>query len=659
MTVNKICDAYSAQIISNTIPIQMEAGKSYQVSLTVKNTGSRSWTEANAYRLGALGDSNLFAATRQYLSSNEAIAYGQTKTFSIIMTAPSTGGTYATNWRMVRDGYSWFGDTLSKSIKVVAVNLGLNSNGEEYLDNLVAESGATRTADTVTLNGITVTFDNSNSRILNGRRVVNVYYFANTFTDEIVLQNRLFSLSDFYNSTPDTAICTVPTGGELNTTAVADVSIETAPFETAGENIRKIQIVLQRAGYWVNPDGTASNASATGYFGTVTKASLIKFQKQSMLLSDSDLYNSNGAYCGCGPATAAKLSTLYNQYFGSSSGTGNTIVSQPMPTIIVGNTVIQDVTRRRDGSIWANFSQMALEGYSAGGATNIYGRLGIDDEITIECWHEDNAQMVEHTYSESEFITNVQGRYLYWVIQMAKDLGYGNKIYIYNKSDGSQLIYIDCNRKLSDFEIWMNQHVFTPENIDTLNAINFATIALGPEIYAFDQFLILSASMQTSNKLAIAEVLSRQLGKSVPEVIEALDTGSVAALTMLDALEYVPVAYRTQVFRAFQNGTMEAETLIQELIVYRHWGDGALETGSPWFSTTVYSAEEARKLLALPEVNSAVNVTEFKIKAGTTILKGKVSSMVGEEYFGNYAVGGGTQIYTPIISNATVVGRVR
>ncbi len=133
ITVNKICDAYGVQIISDTIPTEMVAGMSYQVSITIKNTGSRTWTEANSYRLGALSDSATFSASRQYLSSDEAIAYGQTKSFSFTMMAPNTAGTYSTGWRMVRDGYSWFGDTLTKSINV---SLGIDYDGDGLSDSM-------------------------------------------------------------------------------------------------------------------------------------------------------------------------------------------------------------------------------------------------------------------------------------------------------------------------------------------------------------------------------------------------------------------------------------------------------------------------------------------------------------------------------------------
>jgi hypothetical protein len=56
--------------------------------------------------------------------------------------------------------------------------------------------------------------------------------------------------------------------------------------------------------------------------------------------------------------------------------------------------------------------------------------------------------------------------------------------------------------------------------------------------------------------------------------------------------------------------------------------------------------------LALPEGNTAENVTAFKIPAGNSILRGKAASKVGEEGFGRYAVGKGEQIYLPDPSSA-------
>jgi hypothetical protein len=123
--------------------------------------------------------------------------------------------------------------------------------------------------------------------------------------------------------------------------------------------------------------------------------------------------------------------------------------------------------------------------------------------------------------------------------------------------------------------------------------------------------------------------------------------GSAGEEAAGDALDVIPEKYRAAVRRAFE-GTPIAETIQEDRIVYRRWGGKAAETGSPWYSTAPYERPgNARRYLALPEGNTAENLTAFKIPKGTTILRGKAASMAGEPGFGAKAVGGGQQIYLP------------
>ena len=84
--------------------------------------------------------------------------------------------------------------------------------------------------------------------------------------------------------------------------------------------------------------------------------------------------------------------------------------------------------------------------------------------------------------------------------------------------------------------------------------------------------------------------------------------------------------------------------------VYRYWGGKTELMGSPYFGTEFYSAEDARRLLALPGGNTAANVTAFRIPKGTTVLVGDAACQTGKAGFGDWAVGGGAQIYVPDVS---------
>jgi len=109
-------DKYSGEFVSDTIPATMLAGQSYVVGITFRNRGVL-WTSARNYKLGAVDDSDPFAATRQTIEGT-TVRPGQTYTFTFTMTAPETPGTYTTDWRMIREGVTWFGPTLTKQVVV-------------------------------------------------------------------------------------------------------------------------------------------------------------------------------------------------------------------------------------------------------------------------------------------------------------------------------------------------------------------------------------------------------------------------------------------------------------------------------------------------------------------------------------------------------------
>ncbi len=109
-------DKYSCEYVSDTIPATMTPGQTYNVSVTLRNRGV-CWFTSNGFRLGAVGDSDPFASFTRVDISGE-VKPTETYTFNYTLTAPSTTGVYTTGWRMVRDGYAWFGPTVTKQIAV-------------------------------------------------------------------------------------------------------------------------------------------------------------------------------------------------------------------------------------------------------------------------------------------------------------------------------------------------------------------------------------------------------------------------------------------------------------------------------------------------------------------------------------------------------------
>jgi hypothetical protein len=113
-----------ASIVSHTIPKQMTPGSSHKVSITIQNTGTTTWSEAQNYRLGTVGDTDPFTTSdywngnRIRLPASTTVAPKQSVQFSFQMLAPAQPGTYLTDWRMVQDGKEWFGDTLKFNVQV-------------------------------------------------------------------------------------------------------------------------------------------------------------------------------------------------------------------------------------------------------------------------------------------------------------------------------------------------------------------------------------------------------------------------------------------------------------------------------------------------------------------------------------------------------------
>ncbi|WP_192811098.1 hypothetical protein [Xanthomonas phaseoli] len=98
-----------SKYIGTSVPTTMVVGQSYSVSVTFQNTGWRTWTAQDAYRLGVSGsaDSTTWGTGRVELPSS--VRYGDSVTFNFTARAPLSAGSTLFQWRMVRDGVAWFG----------------------------------------------------------------------------------------------------------------------------------------------------------------------------------------------------------------------------------------------------------------------------------------------------------------------------------------------------------------------------------------------------------------------------------------------------------------------------------------------------------------------------------------------------------------------
>jgi hypothetical protein len=109
-----------AQVVSTTLPDALVAGRTFQASVTVRNTGSSTWDRS--FRLGTVDDSDpLHSSTaREYMPQGTTVAPGQSHTFQFSLRAPQQAGSYVTDWRMVHEGVRWFGAIATKTVAVSA-----------------------------------------------------------------------------------------------------------------------------------------------------------------------------------------------------------------------------------------------------------------------------------------------------------------------------------------------------------------------------------------------------------------------------------------------------------------------------------------------------------------------------------------------------------
>lgn len=114
-----------AACLSVNAPSSVNSGQTFSATITMKNTGTKTWTTGawpvSGYFLGSQNpqDNQIWGLGRVDLPSSP-IASGQTANFSFTATAPavSSGSNKAFAWQMVQENVEWFGQMCSKTIYV-------------------------------------------------------------------------------------------------------------------------------------------------------------------------------------------------------------------------------------------------------------------------------------------------------------------------------------------------------------------------------------------------------------------------------------------------------------------------------------------------------------------------------------------------------------
>ena len=91
------------------VPSKMAAGGTATVTVTMRNTGTSTWTSSAGYKLGSQRpqDNETWGFSRVSLPSD--VAPDATAAFTFTITAPETTGSHRFRWRMIRGTDGWFG----------------------------------------------------------------------------------------------------------------------------------------------------------------------------------------------------------------------------------------------------------------------------------------------------------------------------------------------------------------------------------------------------------------------------------------------------------------------------------------------------------------------------------------------------------------------
>jgi uncharacterized membrane protein len=109
MTATPVPVFNDAAFVEQSVPASMTTGQSYEVQVTMKNTGISPWTASRYYRLALLSRTHDWGIERVELPST--VPQGASVTFDFRVTAPSMAGTYSFHWGMVQERIAFFGES--------------------------------------------------------------------------------------------------------------------------------------------------------------------------------------------------------------------------------------------------------------------------------------------------------------------------------------------------------------------------------------------------------------------------------------------------------------------------------------------------------------------------------------------------------------------
>jgi cysteine-rich repeat protein len=113
---------FGAAVATQSIPRLLTAGRPATFTITMTNTGTTGWMGSTFQLASGNVPTTLWGLTESALGSAEFVAAGATRTFTLSVTAPTTPGTYSSDWIMEQvPGIGRFGEVARTTDIVVTL----------------------------------------------------------------------------------------------------------------------------------------------------------------------------------------------------------------------------------------------------------------------------------------------------------------------------------------------------------------------------------------------------------------------------------------------------------------------------------------------------------------------------------------------------------
>lgn len=111
VAINVSAPVNSARMEGGPMPLGMQTGSSIQMRLLVRNNGETTWTSAAGYALASENPADNTVWGTQRVALPSSVPPNGLVEFVFTITAPSTPGSYALQWRMNQEGVGRFGES--------------------------------------------------------------------------------------------------------------------------------------------------------------------------------------------------------------------------------------------------------------------------------------------------------------------------------------------------------------------------------------------------------------------------------------------------------------------------------------------------------------------------------------------------------------------